>query len=107
MMRKAIELNIYVDESVYSALQQQKGSPVHPVAPACAGFDHLGLMYATFLCISARGCFQDFEPMTSTYNIFYNDKMSCLNRYVEENNRFGNLHASPSKLYEAYHKSHV
>jgi hypothetical protein len=44
------------------------GSPVH-VAPACVrsgeGSDQIGLMYAAFPCISTRGCFQDFEPMTS------------------------------------------
>ena len=49
-----------------SLLQRnKKGSPVH-VAPACVGSGEdpttLGLMYAVFPCISARGCFQDLNP---------------------------------------------
>jgi hypothetical protein len=46
-------------------LRNIRDSP-EPVIPACArsgeGSDHFDLMYAAFPCISARGCFQDFNP---------------------------------------------
>ena len=46
---------------------KKKAAPVH-VAPACAGSGKgtgpttLGLLYAAFSYISARGCFQDLNP---------------------------------------------
>ena len=49
----------------HRSLKYVWAAPVHE-APACAGSgegsDHLGLLYAAFPCISARGCFQDLNP---------------------------------------------